>query len=97
MWTAPEYFTPAEVQEINELAKSIPLDEGRTGGGQHDPDAIEQSEFYGTNEIRQSQVKWFTPPQYRMPQHIVDKINQATDEKQLDKLFEPFLRLLQAL
>ena len=84
MWTAPEYFTKEEVHEINELAKSIPLDEGRTGSRHHDPDAIEQTEFYGTNEIRQSQVKWFTPPQYRMPDYLVDKIYQET-QKAMDE------------
>ena len=89
MWTAPEYFTKEEVHEINEFAKTIPLDEGRTGSRNNDPDAPPMDSVYGQNVVRQSKVKWFTPPQFRMPQHIVDKINQAT-QKAMDECGWPW-------
>ncbi len=89
MWTAPEYFTKEEVHEINEFAKTIPLDEGRTGSRNNDPDAPPMDSVYGQNVVRQSKVKWFSPPQFRMPQHIVDKINQAT-QKAMDECGWPW-------
>ena len=77
MWTAPQWFTPDEVGQIHEHAVTVPLDQGRTGnGGMSDPDAPQVEDAGINSPIRQSSVKWFTP-EYRMPQNIVDRINQA--------------------
>ncbi len=75
MWTAPSWFTLDEVAQINEHAQTVPLDQGRTGNAFEDPDGDNTNEGMNS-EIRQSKVKWFTP-EYRMPQNIVDRINEA--------------------
>ena len=75
MWTAPSWFTLDEVAQIHEHAQTVPLHDAMTGNQQEDPDA-ESDEGNLNAQVRQSKVKWFTP-EYRMPQNIVDRINEA--------------------
>ena len=76
MYTAPEYFTKEEVAQIHQHAKTVPLDMGRTGHGQEDPDSPPENEEVGVNnEIRQSSfaISQMAPavlqPAVRMPAH----------------------------
>ena len=83
MYTAPEYFTKEEVAQIHQHAKTVPLDMGRTGNRQEDPDRPpENEEELGIhNEIRQSKVKWFTAPgPYQMPDNINEKIHAIVNQ-----------------
>ena len=82
MYTAPEYFTKEEVAQIHQHAKTVPLDMGRTGHGQEDPDSPPENEEVGVNnEIRQSKVKWFTAPgPYQMPDNINEKIHAIVNQ-----------------
>lgn len=75
MYTAPSVFTAQEIAEIHKIAKSIPVDTARTGHNNTDPD-FDESLYQQNTSIRQGEVKWFSPPQFPMPQNIVDKINE---------------------
>jgi len=72
----PSFFTNEEVALIHREADNIPLESGRVGFAEGDPDELKE-DFNVKNEIRQSEVKWFGKDGHEMPESIVNKIHEG--------------------
>ena len=71
-----KFFTEEEVQQIHSEAVDIPLDVGKVGMKETDPDGEETKGNLVNDTIRKSDIKWFTQEK-PMSANLVEKIHQG--------------------
>jgi len=74
-----KFFTEEEVQQIHSEAVNLPLDVGKVGMKETDPDGEETKGQLVNDTIRKSDIKWFTQEKPMSP-NLVEKIHQGVGD-----------------